>query len=91
MNLDDIIFIDNLPTLDLHGQTSDLAGVMVNDFIRDNLKCKNEFVVIIHGFGAYILKNKTHEILSKNKYVLGYKLFIYNAGCTIVKLDLKKF
>ena len=57
---------------------------------KDLNELKNEFVVIIHGFGAYKLKNKTHEILSKNKYVLDYKLFIYNAGCTIVKLDLKK-
>ena len=90
MNLDEIVFIENFPKLDLHCVERDISRVMVNDFIRDNLKCKNEFVVIIHGFGAYILKNKTHEILSKNKYVLDYKLFIYNAGCTIVKLDLKK-
>lgn len=90
MNLDNIIFIDNLPTIDLHGQTKDIAGVMVNDFINDNLKCKNEFIVIIHGFGEQILRKKTHEILRKNKRVKDYKLFIYNAGCTIVQLDLKK-
>lgn len=88
MNLEDIIFIDNLPTLDLHGFTSDIAKVMVNDFIKDNLKCKNEFIVIIHGFGSYILKNTTHEILKRNKFVKDYKLFIYNAGCTIVQLKV---
>lgn len=88
MNLDSIIFVDNLPTIDLHGLDKQTCIVTVNDFIIDNIKCKNEFIVIIHGFGEYILRNTTHEILKKHKNVKDFKLFIYNTGCTIVQLKL---
>lgn len=89
MNLDSIIFIDNLPTLDLHGLDRETSRVLVNDFINDNYKCKNEFIVIIHGNGEHILKNTVHETLSKNKKVKDHKLFIYNTGCTIVMLNIE--
>ena len=41
MSLNEIIFIDNLPTLDLHGFDLETARVAINDFIIDNLKMKN--------------------------------------------------
>ena len=34
-SLDDI-FINSLPTLDLHGEIRDSARVLVNEFINDN-------------------------------------------------------
>ena len=88
--LDDIIFIDNLPTIDLHGFDRESARVATNDFINDNIKMKNEFVVIIHGKGSFIVRNTVHETLKKNKYVVDYKLYIFNSGCTIVKIMLDK-
>ena len=36
LHLNDLIFIDNLPSIDLHGENSDTARVMINDFINDN-------------------------------------------------------
>ena len=50
--IDNILFIDRFPKLDLHGYTSDIAALAVNDFINDNIKMKNEIIVIIHGIGT---------------------------------------
>lgn len=90
MNLNEIIFIDNLPTLDLHGLDRETARVAINDFINDNLKMKNQIIVIIHGIGTGILRKTTQLVLSQNKNVLEHKIFLYNIGCTIVKLNLTK-
>ncbi len=88
MNINDIIFIDNLPKLDLHGFTKDEANVLINDFINDNIKLKNEFIIIVHGIGSGILRLQTKETLSKNKNVLEFKTYYYNQGCTIVKIKI---
>ncbi len=90
MTLNDVIFIDSYPKLDLHGFDRESARVAVNDFIKDNIKLKNEIIVIIHGIGSGIVKNSVQETLRKNKYVLGYKLFPYNIGCTIAHLSIDK-
>ncbi|NLL44826.1 MAG: Smr/MutS family protein [Mollicutes bacterium] len=89
-NLNDIIFIDNLPKLDLHGLDRASAAVAINDFIKDNIKLKNDIVLIIHGIGQGILKQVTHECLKNNRNVLDYKTYYYNNGCTIVKLMVDK-
>lgn len=86
MKLDDVIFIDSYPKLDLHGFDRETARVATNDFINDNVKLKNDIIVIVHGIGSGIVKNVVHETLTKNKHVVSYKLFPYNIGCTIVKL-----
>ena len=88
--LDQIVFINNLPTIDLHGYDSQTARVAINDFINDNLKMKNEFFVVIHGIGSGILRRMTTETLSRNKKVLSFKTYYYNNGCTLVELDLEK-
>lgn len=88
MNLNNIIFIDNLATLDFHGLDYDTSRILINDFILDNYKMKNEFIVIIHGIGKDIIRKCTHAVLSKNKYVSEYKLFWNNAGCTVVKIKI---
>lgn len=88
MNIDDIIFIDNLPKLDLHGFTREEANIFINDFIKDNIKLKNEFIVIIHGIGKGLLRVQTKETLSSNKNVIEYKTFYYNQGCTLVKIRI---
>lgn len=88
MNLSEVIFIDNLPTIDLHGFDRDYARIKVLEFINDNIYMKNDIIVIVHGCGNGILKAEVHKILSKNKRVLDYKLFYNNTGSTIVKLKL---
>lgn len=90
MNLNSLLFIDNLPALDLHGYDRNSAKVAINDFINDNFKLKNNFVVIIHGIGSGILKNITQITLKQNKLVTEYKIYPFNVGCTVAHIDLTK-
>ncbi len=76
----------NLNTLDLHGETSDISKVLINDFIEDNYKMNNKKVLIIHGVGTKKLLKTTQETLSKNKYVESYKIDNFNSGQTIITL-----
>ncbi len=89
MELKEVIYIDNLPTIDLHGFDRDYARVKTLEFINDNIKMKNEIISIIHGRGTGKLKEQTHKTLKNNKNVLDYKLFFNNVGTTIAKLDIK--
>ncbi len=86
MTLNDVIFIDNLPTLDLHGYDRITAGILINDFVKENKLLKNDIIVIIHGIGSGILYNETKETLKKNKDVVAFKTFYQNNGVTIVEL-----
>lgn len=86
MQLNEVVFLNNFPSIDLHGLDRDSARVMVNDFINDNIKMGSEIIVIIHGIGTGILKQTVHSTLNKHKKVLEYKTDYFNNGCTIVKL-----
>lgn len=88
MELKDVIFVDSYPKIDLHGLDRDTARVLVMDFIRDNIKMKNDIIVIIHGIGNGILKNTVHETLKNDKRVLEYKTLYNNNGSTIVKIKI---
>ena len=88
MEIKEVIFTDNLPTIDLNGFERDSASVKVIEFINDNKKIKNDIICIVHGRGTGILKNEVHNTLKNNKNVLEYKLFYSNIGCTIVKLKI---
>ena len=81
-------FYNNLPTIDLHGETKDISKILVKDFIYDNYKLKNEYIVLIHGMGKGIVKKGIYEELKINKYVKEYKQDNFNPGVTIVKLDI---
>lgn len=88
MSLNDLVFIDNLPKLDLHGFDRETARVAINDFVNDNYKLKQKFIVIVHGIGSGIIRNTTNEVLKRNKKVNQYKTFYYNNGCTVVELNI---
>lgn len=79
-------FIEILPKLDVHGYTEDTVMVPVNDFINDNIKLRNDKILVIHGKGSSILKNKIHQELKHNKHVKKYYLYNFNIGCTIIEL-----
>lgn len=87
-SLNSVIFIDNLPKLDLHGFDSQTARVAVNDFINDNLIMKNEIVLIIHGLGSGIIKKVVLETLKSNKNIVDFKICSFNIGCTIAQIKL---
>lgn len=82
------IFTKNLPSLDLHGETRDTARVLINDFIRDNIKMKNDKIIIIHGIGTGILKRETQNVLRNNKSVIEFGIDYMNEGSTIVRLKI---
>lgn len=86
MTLNEVIFIDTLPKLDLHGYDRETARVAIEDFIKENQKLKYEVFAIVHGIGSGILKEVTKEVLSKNKQVVEFKTYYYNNGCTIVRI-----
>ena len=88
MKLDEVIYLDNLPSIDLHGLDRDTARVKVIEFIKDNIAMKNSIICIVHGVGSGILKNEVHKFLKNNKLVEDYKLFYNNSGCTIVKIRI---
>ena len=60
---------------------------VVNDFINDNYKLRKKKIVIIHGNGKYILRDKIHRDLKHNKKVKKYYLHNFNVGCTIIELN----
>jgi dsDNA-specific endonuclease/ATPase MutS2 len=88
LNLNSVIFIDNLPKLDLHGYDRDYAKMKINEYINDNIVLKINIFIIVHGNGQGILRNTTHKTLSTNKNVIGYKLYNCNNGCTIVEIRI---
>lgn len=90
MNLEDVIFIDNLPTIDLHEFDRDYARIKIKEFIKDNKKLKNCIIVIVHGRGLGVLKKETDNVLKKDNDVLDYKLFYNNTGVTIAKIKIDK-
>ena len=76
--------------IDVHGETTDTVVFIVNDFINDNYKMKEKYVIVVHGKGTGALKRKVHEILKENKLVEDYELDIMNMGQTIIKLKENK-
>lgn len=81
-----MIVLSKYHKLDVHGETTDTVVFTLNDFINDNYRMKEEYIVVIHGKGTGVLKNKVHEILKTNKFVDSYELDVSNMGQTIIKL-----
>lgn len=84
------IFLDSLPSIDLHGFDRDTASIATSDFILENIALGNSKVVIIHGIGEGIVRSSVHQNLSKNKYVISYKQDNFNPGVTVVELNVDK-
>ena len=88
MNLNEIIFTSNLPSVDLHGLDRDTARFKVLEFIKENKILKNDIFCIVHGIGSGIIKNEVHKTLKLSKDVIDFKLCYNNVGCTIVKIKI---
>ena len=78
-----------MPHLDLHGETVESSIFLINDFLKDNYKLKNDKIVIIHGRSTGILKKATIDTLKKSKLVKKYNIDPVNDGQTIVELNIK--
>ena len=86
MELKEVIFTSDLPSIDLHGFDRDTARVKVLEFIKDNKVLKNDIICIVHGVGSGIVKNEVHTTLRRSKDVIDFKLFYNNTGYTIAKI-----
>lgn len=86
-NLNNVMFIDRYPSIDLHGYDRESARVAVKDFILENKHLKNDIFVIIHGRGSGILKETVHSTLKHCKIVKDFKTYYFNDGCTIVLIE----
>lgn len=76
------------PKLDLHGEISAMVEVLIEEFIKDNVILKNEYIIIIHGKSSNILSNEVYRVLKNNNNVLECKRDNWNLGQTIVKLKI---
>ena len=79
--------MNNLPSLDLHGEYSFSSEVLVKEFINDQISLHNKKVCIIHGIGEGILRKTVHEILKNDKRIKSYYIDFLNQGCTIVEIQ----
>ena len=82
-------FIANIPQLDVHGETTDSVVFIINDFINDNYKLRNNKILIIHGKGLGLLRTAVHKTLKANKQVANFAIYNLNDGCTLVELNNK--
>ena len=82
------ILTSRSPQLDLHGETTSFMPILVNEFISDNMKLKNRFIVIIHGHNSTILKKELQKYLKKDRRVKKYYIDPRNIGQTIIELDI---
>lgn len=80
--------LNNLPSIDLHGEYVESALILTKEFINDNIILKNEEIVIVHGIGEDILRKAIHDYLKHEKKVKEFKRDFFNPGMTIVKLRI---
>ena len=81
--------MNNLPSLDLHGEYSFSSEVLVKEFINDQISLHNKKCCIIHGIGEGIVKKTVHKVLKNDKRIKAYYIDFFNPGCTIVEIKEK--
>lgn len=81
-------FLNILPSLDVHGHTRETVIYPVSDFINDNIKLKNNKILIIHGIGNKVLSNQIKLSFLKDKRVKKLYISDENDGCTILELNI---
>ncbi len=84
------MILKKYPSLDVHGETRDTVVYPVKQFIKDNWLMQNDHIIIIHGRGEGILKEKVHEILKRDPVVLEFFINGMNLGATEVILKKKE-
>lgn len=85
-----LLYRKSMPTLDLHGEDSVTARILVNDFLNDNEKIGQLELAIVHGIGKGILKKEVHKMLRVDKRVVEFGIDYFNEGCTLVRIEQKK-
>ncbi len=81
-----MLLYEHAPTLDLHGEDRINARIKTKEFLNDQVKLKNEYIVIVHGKGLGILKHEVHDVLTHDKRVYRFEVDMFNEGSTLVQL-----
>lgn len=79
-------FIKILKGIDLHGETSDTAPLVIKDFVKESYTLGRNKIYFIHGRHGKVIKKVVQEELQKNKLVEKYYIYGQNDGITIVEL-----
>ena len=82
-------FLAKCDYIDIHGETSAIANVLIRRFLDDSCKLGKDKVIILHGKGTDVLRKTTHDILKKDKRVSKYYYDGFNFGMTVVELKNK--
>ena len=78
-------FIINLPTIDLHGETLEVAIYLLNNFIQENKTLTEYKIVVIQGMGE-VLRYKLRSYLRIHQSVKNIEFDLKNDGITIINL-----
>ena len=81
-----LIYRKSMPTLDLHGENSVTAVLLLKEFLNDNYKLGKDELAVVHGIGKGILRKAVHDVLKKDKKVLDFGTDYFNGGCTLIKI-----
>ena len=81
-------FLNILPSLDVHGYTADMVIVPVDEFINDNIKLGKDKIVIIHGKGLGVLKEKINTHFKRDKRIKRMYVYGSNLALTIIELNV---
>lgn len=79
-------FLNILPSLDLHGFTTDMIYVPVNDFINENIKLNNKKIIINHGKGEGKIKDELYFRFKRDKRIKSMYISPDNTGLTIIEI-----
>jgi len=83
------MYLSSIRSVDLHGMDRITAKIMVDEFISDLIKLKENKGVIIHGIGTGVLRKEVTDYLKHDKRIKEYKLDFMNPGCTIIVINDK--
>ena len=78
--------MNNLPSLDLHGEYAFSSEVLVKEFINDQISLHNKKFVIIHGIGEGVIRKTVHKVLKEDKRIKKFYIDFFNPGCTIIEI-----
>lgn len=84
--INNYMLFKNLPTLDLHGETVASSKVLIDAFLKEHYKNRNQLVKIVHGIGTGVLKKNIPLILKSHPLVLKYQTDFFNSGVLIVEI-----
>lgn len=83
-------FLAKCPYIDIHQEYSQIAEVLIKQFIKESILMRKAKIIILHGKGTDVLRKTTHDILKKHPQVIKYYHDGINTGLTVAELNIDK-